>query len=146
MAKTRKKDNEDEAKQDVPQVNKLDGYKKAVVEALWLTNGNITEAVKRAGISRTMHYNYLKSDPVYAEHVRDIEESLLDESEAELRKLIKAGNVIAILFHLKTKGKVRGYVERIESTGADGGPLKIEAADMDDRQLDNIINAIKGGK
>src|SRR5262245_3469669 len=28
--------------------------------------------------------------------------------------------------HLKTKGKARGYVERVEATGSGGGPIKID--------------------
>jgi hypothetical protein len=40
--------------------------------------------------------------------------------------LIKAGNVTAIIFYLKTQAKDRGYVERQELTGADGGKLQVE--------------------
>ena len=35
------------------------------------------------------------------------------------------------MFYLKTKGKHRGYVERNETTGKDGGPLSIAVSPQD---------------
>ena len=46
--------------------------------------------------------------------VEEIQESLIDDAESELQKLIKDGNTAAILFFLKTKAKARGYIERQE--------------------------------
>jgi hypothetical protein len=36
---------------------------------------------------------------------------------------VEAGEIAAIIFRLKTKGKKRGYVERQELTGADNQPI-----------------------
>ena len=36
---------------------------------------------------------------------------MLDTSENKLLELIKQGNITAIIFHLKTKGRSRGYNE-----------------------------------
>jgi hypothetical protein len=44
-------------------------------------------------------------------------------AQAILIKNIKEGNTAELLFYLKTQGKSRGYVERQETTGADGEPL-----------------------
>lgn len=41
-------------------------------------------------------------------------ESTLDLGEAELIKAMKKGNLTAIIFYLKCKGKHRGYIERQE--------------------------------
>jgi len=126
--------------------NKTDNHKKGMMDALRATHGNVSAAAAKMDISRMQHYEWLKTDPEYAQAVHDIQEGIVDFSESALLKQIKEGNIAAIIFHLKTQGKRRGYVERIESTGADGGPLKIEAADMDESHLDKIINAIKGGQ
>jgi hypothetical protein len=38
----------------------------------------------------------------------------IDFAESQLHKQIKEGSTAATIFFLKTKGKQRGYVERIE--------------------------------
>ena len=45
------------------------------------------------------------------------------DSEGELQIYDQPPSDTAIIFYLKTKAKKRGYVERSEFTGADGGPL-----------------------
>lgn len=49
----------------------------------------------------------------------------LDYAENKMWELIKEGNVAALLFFLKTKGKERGYAERRELTGSNGTPLQM---------------------
>jgi hypothetical protein len=49
----------------------------------------------------------------------------LDYAENKMWELIKEGNVAALLFFLKTKGKERGYAERRELTGSNGAPLQM---------------------
>jgi hypothetical protein len=51
----------------------------------------------------------------------------LDTAESALFNQIKEGNVTSIIFYLKTKGRRRGYVERQEISGPDGGPVQTEA-------------------
>lgn len=54
---------------------------------------------------------------------REIDEATLDFAESKLFELLSQGDKTAIIFYLKCKGKHRGYVERQEVTGEDGGPL-----------------------
>ena len=86
--------------------------------ALSDTWGNVSAACTATGISRATHYNWRK-DAVYSEAVEHIEERNLDRAETALQGLIDAGNVTAIIFYLKTKGKKRGYTEKtgIENVG-----------------------------
>jgi hypothetical protein len=100
--------------------------KKALLVALEKSLGVVTTACKNVGLDRTSHYRYLKDDAEYAEAVREIENVALDFAESKLHKQIDKGDTTACIFYLKTKGKGRGYVERSEITGKDGGAIKTE--------------------
>ena len=98
-------------------LTKTDINKKAMIKALSETRGIVTTACKTVGISRETHYKYVREDEDYKLAVESVEGIALDEAESELFKLIAEGNVVAILFYLKTKGKKRGYTEKIEIDG-----------------------------
>ncbi|MFO0202076.1 MAG: hypothetical protein ACK528_03000 [Alphaproteobacteria bacterium] len=53
----------------------------------------------------------------------DVEESNLDKAESALLGLIEAGNVASIIFYLKTKGKKRGYTEKIDLDAVAPAPV-----------------------
>src|SRR5689334_3324767 len=65
--------------------------------------------------------NYIERHPVLHEVEREILDQNLDLAETKLLTAIRDGNLTAVIFYLKTKGKARGYTERAEVTGADGG-------------------------
>jgi hypothetical protein len=71
---------------------------------------------------------------------REARESTLDLAESKLLELIKAGNLTACIYYLKTQGKERGYSERQEVTGAKGGPVgylqTVRDADRDLREFE----------
>jgi len=97
--------------------------KDTLIESLRQNMGNVTLACHFTGCSRSTFYRYMESDEQFKKDVEDISSMAIDICEAELWKLIKEGNSTAIIFFLKTKGKVRGYVERQELTGSDGSPV-----------------------
>ena len=98
---------------------------------------NISATCIALGISRNTLYSWRKASKKLDELMTDVEESLIDFSESKLMEQINNGNITAIIFHLKTKGKNRGYVERQEMTGADGeelfGNYQIEIIDSTDQ-------------
>jgi hypothetical protein len=88
--------------------------KKAMLLALEQSLGIVTAAAKAVGIDRTTHYLWLKDDEEYKAAVDSIQDITLDFAESQLHKQIKDGEVTSTIFYLKTKGKKRGYVERVE--------------------------------
>ena len=95
-------------------MNKTEQHKKAILEALESSLGVVTSACKKVGIGRTIFYEWLKTDEDFSKAVKDIENIALDFAESQLHQQIKSGNSTSTIFYLKTKGKRRGYVERIE--------------------------------
>jgi hypothetical protein len=73
---------------------------------------NVSVSCKKVGISRNTFYEWKKKDLVFAEAVKEQEESLLDFAETMLYKAIKEGKTPELIFFLKTKGQSRGYVEK----------------------------------
>ena len=53
-------------------------------------------------------------DEEFKQQCEDVEESLLDLSESKLLENIQNNDNTCIIFHLKTKGKKRGYIEKQE--------------------------------
>lgn len=76
---------------------------------------NVSATCTALGITRMTFYNWRKNREGLDEALAEVEESLLDFTESKLLEQIQYGNLTAIIFHLKTKGKNRGYVERTEN-------------------------------
>ena len=107
-----------------------------------VTNGQLIDAIKKnagivSGILQTLKkeygiemqrqsiYDRKNSDPEIAAAFIEAEEVISDVAENRLLDAIRSGNMKAVMFYLKTKGKKRGYVERQEMTGADGKAITI---------------------
>jgi hypothetical protein len=120
----------------------MNTQKKAMLKALKANLGIVSKSCEAVGISRGAHYLWMNNDPEYKEAVEEIDESVIDFAESKLHELIDGPmkEVLtdegiqqvkdspvpsAVIFYLKTKGKKRGYIERTEISGADGGPIQI---------------------
>tara|TARA_R110002167_G_scaffold31821_1_gene104137 strand:+ start:109 stop:474 length:366 start_codon:yes stop_codon:yes gene_type:complete len=102
-------------------MNKTEQHKKAIIEALESSLGVITTACKKVGVGRTTFYGWLAEDEEFKDAVNDIQDIALDFVESQLFKNIKAGKTAEMIFYLKTKGKKRGYIERIEQDHTTNG-------------------------
>jgi hypothetical protein len=102
--------------------DKTDTNKKKMLEALELSLGIVSTACKQAGIHRSTHYDWYNEDLSYRKAVDDVLNISLDFAETQLFQAMKEQNVAATIFYLKTKGKVRGYVERSEVELRKGEP------------------------
>ena len=56
----------------------------------------------------------MRDDPEYKKAVEDIAEQVIDFAESALYKNVRDGKEVSTLFYLKTKGRKRGYVERLD--------------------------------
>jgi hypothetical protein len=90
-------------RQNIPKI------KEALLIALEMSLGIVTPACKEVGISRSTFYVYYNSDPIFKLAVDDINEITLDFVENALLKKITDGDMSGIQFHLKYRGRGRGY-------------------------------------
>ena len=97
-----------------------------IIKALGETQGLLTMAARKAGVSYTTVKRYAAEFPSVKEAVQDAKESMLDFAEGKLYSKIKDGDNIAILFYLKTQGKARGYIERQEFANPQGESFRVE--------------------
>lgn len=109
--------------------------KKAMLAALEKSLGVVTAACRQTGISRAWHYEQMHKDADYRAQVASLSEMALDFAESKLHKQIDDNNTAATIFYLKTKGKHRGYVERI---GVDFRPVR----DLSDDELEAQARAL----
>jgi len=75
-------------------------------------NFHITDTCAIVGIGRSTYYDWMRDDPEFAIKLEDAREAKLDDWERQLHLSIMKGDITAIIFGLKTKGKDRGYAER----------------------------------
>lgn len=75
---------------------------------------NVTATCKALGINRTTFYNWRKRSERLDAMLEEVEESIIDYAESKLVEHIQEGDTTCLIFFLKTKGKKRGYIERVE--------------------------------
>ena len=96
------------------QLSTLSAAQKRFLKAFDACGGNVSVACQKADIkSRTTYYRWL-ANADFKEQVESIEESFIDLAESQLRMAVSRGDMNAVFFLLKTKGKSRGYVEKTE--------------------------------
>ena len=115
--------------------NKTQHTKKRLLEALEKSLGIVTTACEEVGVNRWTYYDYLKKDPKFKKQVEELADVALDYAESQLHKNIGDGKEASIIFYLKTKGRNRGYIEKIEQANTHQFIDSIEV---------KIINEAKG--
>lgn len=76
---------------------------------------NITATCTALGIARKTFYEWREKKKKLAEGLEAAEEAIIDFAESKLVEHINNDDVQALIFFLRTKGKKRGYVEKIET-------------------------------
>ena len=88
-------------------------------------NGNIAAIARKLGVSRGTVYNRISESTTLQQMLEDARETMVDNAESMLYKKVLDGDMTALIFFLKTQGKQRGYTQRQEISGPDGGPVVI---------------------
>lgn len=83
--------------------------KSTIKSALEKARGNVTLAAEVLGVSRQTVYTYMQRYPDLVAVRADAENYVLDIAEAHIEKAVLGGDMDAIKFYLRTKGRVRGY-------------------------------------
>ena len=96
-----------------------------VIEAIRGTGGIKATIARRLDVSRWTVDNYLSRWATVQQAYDEECESVKDLAETNLIQEIRDRNFQAIKYYLSTKAKERGYIERQEHTGADGGAINI---------------------
>jgi len=76
----------------------------------------------------------MESKPTLKVVLADAREKMIDNVESKLYSKALDGDTTAMIFFLKTQGKGRGYVERQEVTGANGGAIIVDWDSIDNNQ------------
>ena len=107
-----------------------------IIEGLNSVNGMVYLAARKIGCNPQTIYNRMKTNAAIREACDNARGELIDISEQKLRAAVMNGEPWAVALVLKTLGKHRGYVERQEVTGADGGAIIVDWDSIDDSNKD----------
>jgi len=110
--------------------------------ALVRSIGNLTVAAKSLGISRFTIYRRMERSPRIRTVYDTARESMIDNVESSLYRRALGGDVTACIFILKTRGKDRGYVERHEISGPNGGPISHVTKSELDCEIDGLLEEL----
>jgi transposase-like protein len=99
--------------------------KERFLQMLKKTGGIIVKACESADVSRSQYYRWMEQDESFKERVDEINEGMIDFVESKLMQQINAGDTTATIFFLKTKGKHRGYHEKIQLDGNMSNDVRI---------------------
>jgi len=120
------------------QLEEREHRKQMFLEVYQKKGGIIYLACEAANVGRTTYFDWMRKDPQFAAAIRELDDYLLDFTESKLMAKIQSGNLTAMIFYLKCKGKKRGWVERQEVTGADGVPIANGVSAEEERRLRSL--------
>jgi hypothetical protein len=85
--------------------------------ALQQAQGMVSVAARTLGCTRHTVMGYKARHPEIGQAIDEAMELQLDVTELKLFQSIQKGEAWAICFYLKTKGRARGYIEKVEVSG-----------------------------
>jgi DNA-binding protein Fis len=111
-----------------------------IAEQLERSLGNITHAARALGVHGATIRGRLKKVPRLAAIAAEVRERTVDTAELQLTQAVNKGEKWAIELVLRTLGKNRGYVERVENeTKALTAHINIDWNALSEDELARII-------
>ena len=106
-----------------------------VVAALEMSDGIKSVAAHNLGVHRTTLHRFIKDNPEVQKLISEIDEGMKDLVEGKMLSAIRKDDGQMIRFYLERKARDRGYGQRQEVTGANGGPIQHEQPTVDTSKL-----------
>jgi hypothetical protein len=78
------------------------------------TLGVVTPAAQMIGVKRSTIYRWREMYPEFDAACKEISDVAVDFVETKLYKLIDQGSEASTIFYMKTKGRDRGYAEKLQ--------------------------------
>lgn len=104
----------------------FDFTEEELLAAIQGSNGIVAQVARRLGCVWATAKKYIDASPVAQDAMAAELEAVLDVAENNLFKAINERDLDAIKWFLGRKGKHRGYSERTELTGKEGGPIETD--------------------
>ncbi len=98
-----------------------------IADAIRKSAGNVTAAARGLHVGRTALHARIAKSPELQRVLQEEREALVDMAESALRAEVLERNMTAVIWTLKAspEAKRRGWGERQELAGVDGGPMVI---------------------
>lgn len=118
-----------------------------VAVAIYEARGMLSVAARKLATSIRTVKGFVDREEVCRIAYEEADEMLLDFVEAKLYQKIKAGDIASIIFYLRTKGKRRGYSEKLKDTDESDPALKraqLQDQEEKQRELEGRLRDISG--
>jgi len=102
-----------------------DNEAKTVIEAIKGTAGIVSTIAKRLGVEWHTANDRIQKYPEALKAFQDEREGILDMAEATILTAIKQGDAGSAKWLLSTLARSRGFGDKVEVSGKDGGPVEI---------------------
>ena len=112
---------------------------KDVIEAINQSNGMLSVAARRLGLDRRTMYKIIDRYPVVKKAVKEAREYNLDLTELKLQQAVREGEAWAVIWTLKTQGRERGYIERVEHSGDKDNPIVLQISNAAEKCRESLL-------
>lgn len=118
-----------------------------VAVAIYEARGMLSIAARKLGTTSRTVKGFVDREELCRVAYEEADEMLLDFVEAKLYQKIKAGDIASIIFYLRTKGKRRGYTEKVKDNDDSDPATKralLQEQEEKQRELEVRLRDISG--